>query len=164
MQLPKSTNIYRLKSLIGSRIGLWARDFKLIYETGDLDPVGRHIKGLGQPGGGREIWEAESESESSESGSHSEEGEGEEEDREVGDDRNDVGEWGKGDGEGEEGEEREGVDRTKRERKKKKKPTWDDYDPRKWVRREVELVESMRTLGYWVEGRDARIRVEVFGG
>ena len=31
----------------------------------------------------------------------------------------------------------------------------------KWVRREVELVEGTRPLGYWIEGDVARVRVEI---
>ena len=31
----------------------------------------------------------------------------------------------------------------------------------KWERREVELVDSTREVGSWVEGKEARIRVEV---
>ena len=158
MQLPKSTTMYRLKSLIASRLGLWSRDIRLVYETGELDPVGRHIKGLGQPGGGREIWEAESES-----GSGSEDDSEGEEDWDLRDyeRRRDGGveEWDRQVEGGEVDREEDGVGNAKR--KKKKKPTWNDYDPKKWIRREVEFTESMRTLGYWVEGRDADVRVEI---
>lgn len=30
-----------------------------------------------------------------------------------------------------------------------------------WVRREVELLDGTRDVGYWVEGREARVRVEL---
>ena len=31
----------------------------------------------------------------------------------------------------------------------------------KWVRREVELVDGTREVGFWIEEREARVRVEV---
>ena len=34
----------------------------------------------------------------------------------------------------------------------------------KWVRREVELVDSTREVGFWIEGRVARVRVEMRQG
>ena len=33
----------------------------------------------------------------------------------------------------------------------------------KWVRREVELVDGTREVGFWIEDRMARVRVEVRG-
>ncbi len=32
--------------------------------------------------------------------------------------------------------------------------------PGKWTRREIELVDSTRDIGFWIEGREARVRVE----
>ncbi|KAI4269632.1 MAG: hypothetical protein LQ337_007164, partial [Flavoplaca oasis] len=29
-----------------------------------------------------------------------------------------------------------------------------------WVRREIELVDSTRPVGFWVEGKEARVRIE----
>ena len=29
-----------------------------------------------------------------------------------------------------------------------------------WVRREIELVDSTQPVGFWVEGKEARVRVE----
>lgn len=34
------------------------------------------------------------------------------------------------------------------------------HDQAKWKRREVELVDSPREVGFWIEGRGARVRVE----
>lgn len=31
----------------------------------------------------------------------------------------------------------------------------------KWVRREVELVDSTREVGFWIDGKEARVRVEL---
>lgn len=31
----------------------------------------------------------------------------------------------------------------------------------KWVQREVELVDSTREVGFWIEGGEARVRVEL---
>lgn len=30
-----------------------------------------------------------------------------------------------------------------------------------WERREVELIDSTREVGFWVEGKEARVRVEL---
>ncbi len=35
-----------------------------------------------------------------------------------------------------------------------------DKDKNLWVRREIELVDSTRSVAFWVEGREARVRVE----
>lgn len=78
---------------------------KLIWETGEIDPVARNLGNPGRVGEGRRIAEVESEDES---------------------ESNDA-----------------------------------DRHAVKWVRREVELVDSTRPLGYWIEGRVALIRVEL---
>lgn len=38
-----------------------------------------------------------------------------------------------------------------------------DGDDAGWVRREVELGDSTRGVGYWIEGRRAVVRVEILG-
>ncbi|KAI4141591.1 MAG: hypothetical protein LQ340_007598, partial [Diploschistes diacapsis] len=129
-------------SLIGRKISVLPSHFRLIWETGELDPVSRELTALGRPGGGREIWEAESdsESESEESGEGSDEDDaGEQKEQEGGGGPRIRGAKGRG----------------------KKGKGEKAFDPRKWVRRETELVEGTRALGYWIEGREAIVRVEV---
>ena len=36
-----------------------------------------------------------------------------------------------------------------------------ERDPSKWVQRETELVDGTRSVGFWIEGDEARVRVEL---
>lgn len=56
----------------------------------------------------------------------------------------------------EEEEEGDGRERAEEKRKEKEK----EKEKGLWVRREIELVDSTRPVGFWVEGREARVRVE----
>lgn len=98
--IPRTVNVYRLKGIVGRAFGIRPMGCRLVWETGEWDPMS-----------GPEI------------------------------DGHDDGEWSC-DGSEEEGEERG------REKKGR------------WVRREVELVDGMRAVGFWIEGREARVRVE----
>ncbi|KAI4280346.1 MAG: hypothetical protein L6R38_004529 [Xanthoria sp. 2 TBL-2021] len=46
------------------------------------------------------------------------------------------------------------------ERREKKKEKEREKGKNLWVRREIELVDSTRPVGFWVEGKEARVRVE----
>ena len=122
--VPKTVNVYRLKALIALQLRVRPSHFRLVWETGELDPVSKYLFGLGVPGAWQAIWEAESDSE--------------DEDDDEGETREESGERMGDAGLGDEG-----------------------FDPAKWTRREVQLVESTRPLGYWVDGREAVVRVEI---
>lgn len=34
-------------------------------------------------------------------------------------------------------------------------------DPKKWVQREEELVDGTKDVGFWIEGKEARVRVDL---
>ena len=37
----------------------------------------------------------------------------------------------------------------------------EDRDPMKWREREIELEDGTKTVGFWIEGPEARVRVEL---
>ena len=94
-KLPRSFDIYRVKGIIGRLFGLRPSAFRLIWESGEWDPVEGYEEDI-------------SDSDSSE-------------------DDEDL----------------------------KKRPKG------KWIRREAELVDGTRDIGFWVEGAEARVRLEL---
>ena len=108
-QVPRGFDVYRLKGTVGRLFSLPPMGLRLMWETGEWDPVGGE-----EDGGG---WSC----------SEDEEGDDEDGGAEV-------------EGEDEVGVEREGHG---------------------WMKREVELVDGMREVGFWIEGRGARVRVEL---
>ncbi|KAL8913181.1 MAG: hypothetical protein Q9171_001975 [Xanthocarpia ochracea] len=115
-EIPKQTNIYRLKSLVGRIYSIPCMEIRLVLETDEWDPV---------PAAKPEDddWSCSEDEWSEDAGVKS-------------DDSTEVKEGGK-----------------KRKRDKEK-------DKNLWVRREIELVDSTRPVAFWVEGREARVRVE----
>ena len=109
-KIPRTFDTYRLKGIVGRLFGQKPMSLKLIWETGELDPVA----------GYEEEWDSSDEEE--------------EEDR---------------DGD---------QSHTRREA-----ATSADEMVKtgKWVRREVELVDSTREVGFWIDGKEARIRVQL---
>jgi len=103
--IPRTVDVYRLKGIVGRLFSIQPMSCKLIWETGEWDPVG-----------GREEDEGWSVSEDDES---------------------------------ERGEERGATMQAPRGR-----------DRSRWERREMELVDGTREVGFWVEGKTARVRVE----
>jgi len=107
--IPRTVDVYRLKGIVGQLFGIRPLSCKLIWETGEWDPVG------GREGDGWSVSE---------------------------DDSSDNGDEGPS-------------DRIKvRERDQERGRT-------KWERREMELVDGTREVGFWVEGEKARVRVEL---
>ena len=98
-RIPRTTGIYALKGMVGRLLELKAMHLRLMWETGEWDPVA----------GGDDSEESEDEGEEADGG---------------GEDRK---EKGKG----------------------------------RWVQREEELVDGMKDVGFWIEGREARVRVEL---
>lgn len=107
-EIPRTVSVYKVKGVAGRLFGIRPLSCRLMYETGEWDPVG------GEEG---DEWSC-SESD---------------DDDEVGVDGGEVGNGG-----------------AEREEKNRGK----------WVRREVELVDGTREVGFWVEGMEARVRVE----
>ncbi|MCJ1443457.1 MAG: hypothetical protein MMC23_003955 [Stictis urceolatum] len=103
---PKTVNVYVLKSLIGERFGLKTARFRIVWETGEWDPV-RTAK-LGKDDDAR---------------------------FEVG-------------------------DVFENEEKHDGKTKDADESRGRFMRREVEIVEGSSSLGFWIEGLEASLRIE----
>lgn len=106
--IPRTVDVYRLKGIVGRLFGIRPMSCKLVWETGEWDPVG------GQEDEGWSVSEDESDSG------------------------------------GEDISNPKDVREHHRERNKTK-----------WERREMELVDGTREVGFWVEGKTARVRVEL---
>ncbi|CAK1356108.1 unnamed protein product [Cercospora beticola] len=96
IRIPKSFNIYSVLGMVGKKLGVMPLELRLIWETGERDPIG-----LNQDQTGIEEWDSDEE---------------------------------------EDGDETRVAENS--------------------VAREVELVAGTRTLGTYIEGREARVRVE----
>ena len=108
-EIPRTVSVYRLKGIVGDLFGIRPMGCKLVWETGQWDPVSGEDEG----------WSC----------SEDDEDEDEEVMLSAGIERG-----------GEDGQIKEND---------------------KWVQREIELVDSTRDVGYWIEGRTARVRVEL---
>ncbi len=98
-EIPKSFDVYRVKGLVGRMFGVKPLSLKLVWETGEWDPVA----------GYDELEDSESENEGDE------------------------------------------VER----------PEGQLEEKGKWMKREVELVDGTRQVGFCVDGLEARVRVEL---
>lgn len=107
-RIPKSFDIYAVKGIAGKLFGLPALGVKLVWETGEWDPVAGYDDRDGESS----------------------------DDEEQGDVDDDV-----RDGKGEE----DGV----------------DGKSGRWIKREVELRDGPKQLGYCVDGLDVSVRVEM---
>ena len=114
-QVPRGFDVYRLKGVVGRLFSLPPMGLRLVWETGEWDPVGG-----GEDGG---EWSC-----SEDEGVGAEDGGG------------CCAEMAGGDRVRSGGVGREGYG---------------------WVEREVELVDGTREVGFWIEGRAARVRVEL---
>ncbi|MCJ1420890.1 hypothetical protein MMC32_007249 [Xylographa parallela] len=144
IRLPRTINTYYLKSEVGRLFSIQPMHLRLTWETGEWDPVGLSLGPEDD-----EYWSV-----GSQSSNYNEEGEcsGDFDSYAVGgvfveEEREDEGR-GFGEDGGEEAEQAAMVDE-EREREKGK-----------WVRREVELVDGTREVGHWIEGMEAKVRVE----
>ncbi|KAI2636149.1 Thioesterase/thiol ester dehydrase-isomerase [Xylaria nigripes] len=107
-QIPKSSDIYTVKGIAGKLFGAKPLSLRLIWETGEWDPVGGFDDEVGDSSEDEEVSTAEESKVS------------------VSADRKQL-------------EERTG----------------------KWIKREVELPDGPRQLGFCVDGSEAKIRVEI---
>lgn len=114
--IPRTVDVYRLKGIVGRLFGIRPMGCRLIWETGEWDPVKSEEDG----------WSCSEEEELAQ--------------REAADDHIGAGnsyiktEYGK--------------------QKQKQK------HQKKWTRREIELEDSTREVGFWIEVREALVRVE----
>ncbi|KAL8863064.1 MAG: hypothetical protein Q9178_000437 [Gyalolechia marmorata] len=109
-EIPKQTNIYRLKSLVGRIYSIPCLEIRLVLETDEWDPVPAAKPEDDDWSCSEDAWSED----------------------EWSDDSTDV---------------KDGEENMKK-------------DKNLWVRREIELVDSTRPVAFWVEGREARVRVE----
>lgn len=111
-KIPRAFDTYRLKGIVGRLFGQKPMSLKLVWETGELDPVA----------GYEEEWDSSDE----------------EEDEEVA-----------------------AVD-NQFPRKREVATSADEMVMMgNWVKREVELVDSTREVGFWIDGKEAMVRVEL---
>ena len=102
LEIPKSFDVYRVKGMVGRLFGIRPLSLRLIWETGEWDPV---------------------------AGYEEEENSSDEKDE----------------------EDAETIDAEKAINQAKGK----------WMKREVEIEDGTRQVGHWVDGMEARVRVEI---
>jgi hypothetical protein len=164
-RLPRSFDIYRLKAIVGRLFGLAPAHTKLVLETDEWDPVERD--------------EDDSEDYDDHDYDDYDDNDGVDDDVNVDEDANSRLEGneeksnrpnntGDGDGAGA-GEHSKNktqgpmsslASSTPAEQEQDRKTTWRSRRKEKWKRREIELVDGTREVGFWVEGKEARVRVE----
>ncbi len=113
-KIPRTFDIYRLKGIVGRLFGQKPMSLKLVWESGELDPVAEY----------EEEWDSSDEEEEhvvAANGNWSDDGNG------------------------------SGMANVNADELVKSG---------KWVRREVELPDSTREVGFWIEEREAKVRVE----
>ncbi|KAJ3492847.1 hypothetical protein NLG97_g5110 [Lecanicillium saksenae] len=111
-RIPQSFDMYAVKSLVAKMYGLSPLKLRLVWETGEWDPVARK---------------------------HSDDG---------------------GDTSDEEDDDEVAIKVSEQATKDTYGDQLADAQPGRWVKREVELRDGPRQLGYWVDGLEAKVRVE----
>lgn len=102
--VPRSVDVYRMKGIVGILFGIRPLGCRLVWETGEWDPIKGEDEG----------WSCSEE------------------------------------------EEEEVVDKSRVEKHR----VTDETEKGKWVRREMELEDGTKDVGFWVDVREARVRVE----
>lgn len=128
--IPRTVDVYQLKGVVGRLFGLRPMGCRLIWETGEWDPV------KGEEDG----WSCSEEEELARVILN------ERERKCPGADINS-----------------DEDSKQKSLAKAKTKGVEKERRKGKWTRRETELVEGTRDVGFWIEGREARVRVERIG-
>ena len=143
IRLPRTIDTYYLKSEVGRLFSIQPLHMRLIWETGEWDPVGLSLGPKDN-----DYWSVGSQ----DSNYDEEECTGDFDsymDGEVSLEEGQDGEYcGYGEHGGEAVEQTAAVDEEK------------EREKGKWVRREVELVDGTREVGHWIEGTEANVRVE----
>ncbi|MCJ1314209.1 hypothetical protein MMC25_007889 [Agyrium rufum] len=156
LRLPRHITSYRLKAFVGDAFGLPPTKLKLIWETGEWDPI---AKGFGRQKFALSSPDTVTGTKSSENGQtkSSKEILHEEEDDEK---------WGPPESDSDEEVSQESTDGARLKKKEvltgvSKGDDAEERDPLRWARREIELLNGTREVGFWIEGRGAKIRVEL---
>lgn len=129
--IPRTVDVYRLKGIVGHLFAIRPLSIKLVWETDEWDPVGEGDGG----------WSVSEDDESVD-----EDDESDNEDDGSNDDDND----GSND---DDNDEKKSIANTEGKKNTEKKMGL-------WKRRELELVDGTREVGFFVEGKEARVRVE----
>lgn len=118
-EIPKGFDVYQVKGIVGRLYGLRPLSLRLIWETGEWDPVAGYED-------------------------EEEEGDTDEEDEE---DFNRV--------------EKEGLASEIHKEKGQDLKEKGTSERGKWMKREVELENGTRQIGFWIDGSEAKVRVEI---
>lgn len=102
--VPRSVDVYRMKGIVGLLFGIRPLGCRLVWETGEWDPV-----------------------------------KGEEEGWSCSEDEDDYDD----------------------ESRVEKDEVMNENEKGNWVRREMELEDGTKEVGFWIDGREARVRVEL---
>ncbi|MCJ1401887.1 hypothetical protein MMC11_005104 [Xylographa trunciseda] len=141
LRLPRTINTYYLKSEVGRLFSIQPMHLRLTWETGEWDPVGLSLGPKDD-----DYWSVGSQDSYGDEGDCSGEFDSNV-DGGVFLDDDDEGEYcGHGAYEAAAVGQAVALDEEK--------------ETGKWVRREVELVDGTREVGHWIEGKEARVRVE----
>ncbi|KAL8686734.1 MAG: hypothetical protein Q9218_006900 [Villophora microphyllina] len=134
-ELPKSIDVYRLKSIVGPLFAMYGMDTQLIFETDEWDPVPTtQLGGLD--------W-------------------GSSDDDEDSDDVLDIsGGWEGAETEDASADLDEASEAEALAEKTRKKQERVERKKKQWVKREIEIEDSTRPIGDWIEAKEARVRVE----
>lgn len=129
--IPRTIDIYRLKGIVGRLFGIRPMRCRLIWETGEWDPVKSEEDG----------WSCSEEEEFPRQ-------------EEAADERS-------GAGKSDDLNKKQGVATREQEQRQKEKEKEKKKEKKKqWTRREIELEDSTRDVGFWIEVREAVVRVE----
>lgn len=127
--IPRTVDVYRLKGIVGRLFGIRPMRCKLVWETGEWDPVKSEEDG----------WSCSEEEEFPR--------------REVADERSGARKSDASNG-------KRGVGNQQLDEKRKEKEKEKQKQKKEWTRREIELEDSTREVGFWIEVREAVVRVE----
>ncbi|KAI4203788.1 MAG: hypothetical protein LQ350_001614 [Teloschistes chrysophthalmus] len=143
--LPRQIDIYRLKSLVGRHYSIPAMYVRLVLETNEWDPVPTtQLGGLDWGGSSSNDDDDDSDDVLDISGGW--------DDRDADNYNNKMDDMKPSTSSSSKEDDMVGKGRRKRER--------EEGEKKKWVRREVVIPDSTRSIGDWVEGDVARVRVE----
>jgi hypothetical protein len=155
-RLPRSFDIYRLKAIVGRLFGLAPAHTKLVLETDEWDPVERDEDD-------NEDYDDYDDNDDIDDDINV----GEDPNARVGgneEDSNRPGGIGNraGVGAGEPSKMSSLASSTSTEQEEDQRIAPRSRRKEKWKRREIELVDGTREVGFWVEGKEARVRVETY--
>lgn len=133
--IPRTIDVYRLKGIVGRLFGIRPIGCKLIWETGEWDPV------KGEEDG----WSCSEEEEipRDAAGFDYHSGAEKRDDFYI-----------------EEAEKQAQAQAHEQEQGQQHEKKHHNHNQSEWTRREIELEDSTRDVGFWIDGREAVVRVE----